>query len=131
MRHHLTSLHKSIWDIVEYGAQVPKEGDKDYDSEEVNQIRHFNSQATIILLASLSREEYNKVQWLKSAKEIWDMLKTAHEGDEVTKITKRVGNDRGGARSIYAQPRRGATSHVQPAQDLGEPSAQPREHKMG
>jgi hypothetical protein len=26
MRHHLTSLHKSIWDIVEYGAQVPKEG---------------------------------------------------------------------------------------------------------
>jgi hypothetical protein len=38
MRHHLTSLHKSIWDIVEYGAQVPKEGDKDYDLEEVDQI---------------------------------------------------------------------------------------------
>jgi hypothetical protein len=89
MRHHLTSLHKSIWDIVEYGAQVPKKGDKDYDSEEVDQIRHFNSQATTILLASLSREEYNKVQGLKSAKEIWDVLKTAHEGDEVTKITKR------------------------------------------
>jgi hypothetical protein len=26
---------------------------------------------------------------LKSAKEIWDVLKMAHEGDEVTKITKR------------------------------------------
>jgi hypothetical protein len=89
MRHHLTSLHKSIWDIVEYGAQVPKKGDKDYDSEEVEQIQHFNSQATTILLASLSREEYNKVQGLKSAKEIWDVLKTAHEGEEVTKITKR------------------------------------------
>jgi hypothetical protein len=89
MRHHLTSLHKSIWDIVEYGAQVPKKGDNDYDSEEVEQIQHFNSQATIILLASLSREEYNKVQGLKSAKEIWDVLKTAHEGDKVTKITKR------------------------------------------
>jgi hypothetical protein len=84
MRHHLTSLHKSIWDIVEYGAQVPKEGDKDYNLEEVDQIRHFNSQATTILLASLSREEYNKVQGLKSAKEIWDVLKTEHEGDEVT-----------------------------------------------
>jgi hypothetical protein len=34
-------------------------------------------------------EEYNKVQGLKSVKEIWDVLKTAHEGDEVTKITKR------------------------------------------
>jgi hypothetical protein len=29
------------------------------------------------------------VQGLKSAKEIWDVLKTMHEGDEVTKITKR------------------------------------------
>src|SRR6187455_2362804 len=89
MRHHLTSLHESIWDIVEYGAQVPKVGDKDYDSDEAAQIRHFNSQATSILLASLCREEYNKVQGLKSAKEIWDILKTAHEGDELAKITKR------------------------------------------
>jgi hypothetical protein len=88
MRHHLTSLHESIWDIVEYGAQVPQVGDKDYDSDEATQIRHFNSQATSILLTSLCREEYNKVQGLKSAKEIWDVLKTAHEGDEVTKIIK-------------------------------------------
>jgi hypothetical protein len=29
------------------------------------------------------------VQGLKSANEIWDIVKTAHEGDEVTKITKR------------------------------------------
>jgi hypothetical protein len=29
------------------------------------------------------------VHWLETAKEIWDVLKTAHEGDEVTKITKR------------------------------------------
>jgi hypothetical protein len=89
MRHHLTSLHASIWDIVEFGAQVPSVGDEGYDSNEVSQIQHFNSQATTILLASLCREEYNKVQGLKSAKEIWDVLKTAHEGDEVTKITKR------------------------------------------
>jgi hypothetical protein len=70
MRHHLTSLHAS------YGTLLSLE-------------RRFNSQATTILLASLCREEYNKVQGLKSAKDIWDVLKTAHEGDEVTKITKR------------------------------------------
>jgi hypothetical protein len=29
------------------------------------------------------------VQGLNSAKEIWDVLKTVHEGDKVTKITKR------------------------------------------
>jgi hypothetical protein len=88
MRHHLTSLHASIWDIVEFGAQVPSIGDEGYDSDEVAQIRHFNSQVTTILLASPCREEYNKVKGLKSAKEIWDVLKIAHEGDEVTKITK-------------------------------------------
>jgi hypothetical protein len=89
MRHHLTSLHESIWDIVEYGAQAPQVGDEDYDSNEAAQIRHYNSLATSILLASLCRKENNKVQGLKNAKEIWDVLKTAHEGDEVTKITKR------------------------------------------
>jgi hypothetical protein len=89
MRFHLTSLHKSLWNVVEFGVQVPSVGDEDYDEDEVAQIEHFNSQATTILLASLSREEYNKVQGLKSAKEVRDVLKTAHEGDELTKITKR------------------------------------------
>jgi hypothetical protein len=89
MKFHLTSLHTSIWDIVEFGVQVPSVGDEDYDEDEVAQIKHLNSQATTILLSSLSPEEYNKVQGLKSAKEVWDVLQTAHEGDEVTKITKR------------------------------------------
>jgi hypothetical protein len=79
MRHHLTSLHESIWDIVEFGAQVPKVGDKDYDSDEAAQTRHFNSQATSIILASLCREEYNKVQGLKSTREIWDVLNKGEE----------------------------------------------------
>jgi hypothetical protein len=43
MRHHLTSLHESICDIVESGAHVPQVGDEDYDSDETAQIRHFNS----------------------------------------------------------------------------------------
>jgi hypothetical protein len=69
------------------------------------------------------------VQGLKSAKEIWDVLKTAHEGDEVTKITKRETIEGELGRFMLNQGG-GATSHVQPAQDLGESSAQPREHKM-
>jgi hypothetical protein len=35
MRYHLTSLHESIWNIVEFGAQVPTVGDEGYDSDEV------------------------------------------------------------------------------------------------
>jgi hypothetical protein len=41
MRHHLTSLHTSIWDIVKFGARVPIVGDEGYNSDEVAQIRHF------------------------------------------------------------------------------------------
>jgi hypothetical protein len=43
MRHHLTSLHESIWDIVEFDAQGPQVGDEDYDSNEATQVQHFNS----------------------------------------------------------------------------------------
>jgi hypothetical protein len=83
-----------------------------------------------MLLASLCREEYNKVQGLKNAKEIWDVRKTAHEGDEVTKITKRETIEGELDRFVLNKEER-ATSHVQPAQDNGEPSAQPREHQVG
>jgi hypothetical protein len=47
MRHHLTSLHTSIWGIVEFGAQEPSVGDEGYDSDEVAQIWHFNSQVIV------------------------------------------------------------------------------------
>jgi hypothetical protein len=43
------------------------------------------------------------VQGLKSAKEIWDVLKTAHEGDEVTKITKRETIEGGLGRFVLNQ----------------------------
>jgi hypothetical protein len=42
---------------------------------------HKNVQATTVLLASLCRDEYNKVSGLNNAKETWDTLKIAHEGN--------------------------------------------------
>jgi hypothetical protein len=49
---------------------------------------HKNAQATTVLLASLCREEYNKVSGLDNAKEVWDTLKIAHKGNDMTMITK-------------------------------------------
>jgi hypothetical protein len=45
-------------------------------------------QATTVLLASLCRDEYNKVSGLDNAKQIWDTLKISHEGNDATMITK-------------------------------------------
>jgi hypothetical protein len=40
------------------------------------------------LLASLCRDEYNKVNGLDNAKQIWDTLKISQEGYDATMITK-------------------------------------------
>jgi hypothetical protein len=49
---------------------------------------HNNAQATNVLLATLCRDEYNKVSGLDNDKEIWDTLQNAHEGNDTTMITK-------------------------------------------
>jgi hypothetical protein len=81
---HLFSLHPSIWEIVENGMH--------FDSTDnpviINEQIHKNAQATTVLLASLCREEYNKVSGLDNAKQIWDTLKISHEGNDTTMITK-------------------------------------------
>ena len=81
---HLFSLHPSIWEIVENGMH--------FDSTDnpmiINEQIHKNAQATTVLLASLCRDEYNKVSGLDNAKQIWDTLKISHEGNDVTMLTK-------------------------------------------
>jgi hypothetical protein len=81
MHSHLFSLHPNIWDIVENGIYYD-------DTIHIHEQIHRNSQATTMLLASLCRDEYNKVSGLDNTKEIWDTLKIAHEGNDITMITK-------------------------------------------
>jgi hypothetical protein len=54
----------------------------------INEQIHKNAQATTVLLASLCKDEYNKVSGLDNAKQIWDTLKISHEGNDATMITK-------------------------------------------
>jgi hypothetical protein len=54
----------------------------------INEQIHKNAEATTVLLASLCRDEYNKVSGLDNAKQIWDTLKISHEGNNATMITK-------------------------------------------
>jgi hypothetical protein len=84
MRSHLFSLHPSIWEIVENGMHF----DSTDNPMVINEQIHKNAQATTVLLASLCRDEYNKVSGLDNAKQIWDTLKISHEGNDATMITK-------------------------------------------
>jgi hypothetical protein len=66
MRSHLFSLHPSIWETME--------NEMHFDSTDnlvlINEQIHKNSQATTVLLASLCRDEYDKVSGLDNAKQI-------------------------------------------------------------
>jgi hypothetical protein len=81
---HLFSLHPNIWEIVENGMHFDSMDNLVFINEQI----HKNAQATTVLLASLCRDEYNKVSGLDNAKQIWDTLKISHEGNDATMITK-------------------------------------------
>jgi hypothetical protein len=66
IRSHLFSLHPSIWEIVENGMHFDSSDNPVFINEQI----HKNAQATTMLLASLCRDEYNKVYGLDNAKKI-------------------------------------------------------------
>ena len=65
MGSHLFSLHPSIWEIVENGMQFDSTDNPIFINEKIHK-----TQATTVLLASLCRDEYNKVSGLDNAKQI-------------------------------------------------------------
>jgi hypothetical protein len=84
MHSHLFSLHPSIWEIVKNGMHFDSTDNPVFINEQI----HKNAHATTVLLASLCRDEYNKVSGLDNTKQIWDTLKISHEGNDATMITK-------------------------------------------
>ena len=57
-------------------------------SDEQSKANLRNRKAITILYCGLSREEYNGIEHLRSAKEIWECLKTKHEGTSQVKNKK-------------------------------------------
>jgi hypothetical protein len=68
---HLFSLRPSTLEIVENGMHFDSSDNLVFINEQI----HKNAQATTVLLASLCRDEYNKVSGLDNTKKIWDTLK--------------------------------------------------------
>ncbi|CAL1383103.1 unnamed protein product [Linum trigynum] len=57
-------------------------------SEQDKKNFQLNSKATNMMYSALGPEEYHRVTGCKSAKEIWDKLRIAHEGTSHVKISK-------------------------------------------
>jgi hypothetical protein len=63
---HLFSLHPSIWKIIENGMHFDSTDNPVIIHDQI----HKNAQTTIVLLASLCRDEYNKASCLDNVKQI-------------------------------------------------------------
>uniref|UniRef100_J3KZU0 CCHC-type domain-containing protein n=1 Tax=Oryza brachyantha TaxID=4533 RepID=J3KZU0_ORYBR len=85
-----TSLKKltvSVWKVVCIGVKDMPEDEEDLTPAQELLI-HRNAQAASMTLNSLSPEEFNKVDQLDEAKEIWDTLRIAHEGSRGVRESK-------------------------------------------
>jgi hypothetical protein len=87
MRMHLISLDSCVWNIVRVGVDF-LDKDEELDFEQLQQI-HRNAQAWSVLLSSLEKDEFDIVNGLEKAKDIWDTLQRAHEGTKPMKKAKR------------------------------------------
>jgi hypothetical protein len=64
--------------------------DKDEESDfEQLQQNHRIAQACSVLLSSLEKDEFDRVNGLEKAKDIWDTLQRAHESTKPMKKAKR------------------------------------------
>ncbi|BAH95146.1 Os11g0205200 [Oryza sativa Japonica Group] len=57
-------------------------------TSEQEQLIHRNAQASNAILSALSSDEFNKVDGLEKAKEMWDNLQLAHEGSPAVREAK-------------------------------------------
>jgi hypothetical protein len=89
MEEYLMAVNPALWTIVNRGITFLS-GDATLTQDQANEIQR-NHQAIRIIKSSLTSEEYDKVDGLKSAKEVWDTLFINHDG------TKQVREGRIGA----------------------------------
>jgi len=90
MRLFLISQDNYMWSFIESGNFVPMtttttttpsvvKPQAKWSKEEYEKVL-LNSKAQLFLTCALSREEYDRVEECTTAKEIWEALKTHHEG---------------------------------------------------
>jgi hypothetical protein len=77
MKVHLMSLNLSIWKVVCIGVDFPEGETPDYN--QLQQI-HYNAQVSNVFLSCLDKDEYDHVDGIEKASEIWETLRLFHEG---------------------------------------------------
>jgi hypothetical protein len=80
MKIYLYSISPEVWQVICDGVDFLKE-DEQPALDQLQKI-HRNAQAITILTSSVDKEEFNRVDGLDEAKELWTTLWISHEGSK-------------------------------------------------
>jgi hypothetical protein len=72
MKKYLYSISPEVWQVVCVGVDFSEE-DEQLTPDQLQKI-HRNAQAITILTSSVDKEEFNRVDGLDEAKEVWTTL---------------------------------------------------------
>jgi hypothetical protein len=86
MKNYLYSISPEVWQVVCDGVDFPNE-DEQPTLAQLQKI-HRNAQAISILTSSIDEEEFNSVDGLDVAKDVWTTLRLAHEGSKPMRNAK-------------------------------------------
>ena len=87
IRAFLQSLDEKVWQAVEIGRTKPKEVPTDWDDAKIK-AANFNSRALNALFSAITNEEFKKISFTETAKEVWTILQTTYVGIKVVKDLK-------------------------------------------
>jgi hypothetical protein len=86
IKNYLYSIHPEVWQVVCDGVDFLDQ-DEQPTSDQLQKI-HRNTQAISILTSSVDKEEFNYVDGLDEAKDVWTTLRLAHEGSKPSRMAK-------------------------------------------
>jgi hypothetical protein len=86
MKNYLYSLHPKVWQVVCDGIDFSDE-DEQPTPDQLQKI-YCNAQAISVLTSSVDKEEFNHVDGLDLAKDVWITLRMAHEGSKPMRMAK-------------------------------------------
>jgi hypothetical protein len=86
MKNYLYSISPEVWQVVCDGVYF-LDDDEQPTPDQLQKIYH-NAQAISILTSSINKEEFNRIDGLDVAKDVWTTLRLAHEGSKPMRKAK-------------------------------------------
>ena len=62
-----------MWQVVEIGWTKPKEAPADWDEAKIKAV-NFNNRALNALFSAVTNEEFKKISFIETTKEVWIIL---------------------------------------------------------